>query len=36
MVNMSVVNNGLSNENGETLKLGISELYNIKNIYDKF
>lgn len=36
MVNMSVLNNGLSNENGEILKVGIKELYNIKNMYDKF
>ena len=36
MVNMSVVNNELSNEKGEILKVGIKDLYNIKNMYDKF
>ena len=36
MVNLSVKNNRLSNENGETLKVGIKNLYNIKNIWDRF
>ena len=36
MINLAVVNNRISNKNGEILKIGIKELYNIKGKYDKF
>ncbi len=36
MINLAVVNNRISNKNGEILKIGIKKLYNIKGKYDKF
>lgn len=34
MVNLAVVNNRLSADNGEKLKLGIKRIFNIKNNYE--
>lgn len=36
MVNLAVMNDRLSSEKGEILKLKIKDLYNIKNMYDRF
>ncbi len=35
MVNLAVANNRLSNKDGEILKDGIKDIFNIKNDYDK-
>ena len=36
MINLAVINNRLSAENGEKLKLELKNLFKINNIYDRF